>query len=76
MNESLMNKPLLSEPVIHEDVNSHTKWVTLGLGVLIVLFYTYQIIHRLFFHPLAKYPGSVLASVSTEWYVSDSQASS
>ena len=76
MNQSLMNEPLFSEPVIHEDVNSRTKWVALGLGVLLVVFYTYQIIHRLFFHPLAKYPGSVVASVSTEWYVSDRQASS
>lgn len=71
-----MDNSLFLEPVIQKDVGSCTQWVAVGLGAMLLAFYIYQIIHRLYFHPLANYPGSMLASVSTEWYVTDSEASS
>ncbi|KAI1435644.1 cytochrome P450 monooxygenase-like protein [Xylaria sp. CBS 124048] len=39
--------------------------VTLG----VILYYTAQSIYRLFFHPLAKYPGPKLAAISDLWWV-------
>lgn len=71
-----MNESFIFKPVIQEDVNSRMKLVALGLGVLFAAIYIYQIIHRVFYHRLAKFPGSVLASVSTEWYVTGNEASS
>lgn len=71
-----MDDSLFSEPVIQQEVGGRTHWVTVGLGAMLLAFYIYQIIHRLYFHPLAKYPGSMLASVSTEWYVTDNEAPS
>ena len=38
----------------------------------VILYCIYNIalaVYRVFFHPLAKYPGSKLAASSTEWYV-------
>lgn len=37
----------------------------------VILYCIYNIVlavYRIFFHPLAKYPGSRLAASSTEWY--------
>ena len=33
-----------------------------------VLYWTFLAVYRLHFHPLAKYPGSSVAAISTEWW--------
>ncbi|KAL8911000.1 MAG: hypothetical protein Q9171_003769 [Xanthocarpia ochracea] len=53
--------------------NPSVNWSTRG-GVLMSLillygiYYVFRGVYRIFFHPLAKYPGSSLAAFSTEWY--------
>ncbi|KAL8658077.1 MAG: hypothetical protein Q9202_007630 [Teloschistes flavicans] len=39
-----------------------------GFVFLYCTYYVLRGIYRIFFHPLAKYPGSYLAALSTEWY--------
>ena len=55
---------------------SYSSWFTVNGGqtsVLsllggYVLYWTFRAIYRLHFHPLAKYPGSSVAAISTEWW--------
>lgn len=36
--------------------------------ILYCIFYLFRAVYRVFYHPLARYPGSKLAAASTEWY--------
>ena len=40
----------------------------INVAALCGVYYCVRVVYRIFFHPLAKYPGSKLAAASTEWY--------
>lgn len=41
--------------------------IVVRFAILYCIYYILRVPYRIYFHPLAKYPGSKIAAASTEW---------